>query len=389
MAQESRGLIRVKEIYQDRSRRVNELKAEGKKVIGYTCIYAPLEILAALDIVPYRIFGDMKEPITEADRVLPVTICPFMRSCLDCAYKGRYDFVDGMVGVHSCDPQEKAMHVWKSTRSYPYFPYIDMPATTHEWGQEAFKPILTDFVKISESFAGKELSSERLKEFIEVYNQQRALVRELYELRKPDPPLISGTESLQLMIALASIPVEEGNELLNQVIIEVEERKEGPHSKKGRILVWGGSIDSVSLTDLIEDLDANLVMDDNCVGSRNYFQDVKLTDDPLDGLVYRYLVELVPPRTFKEAVVGETRKDYMADLESRFGYLRDYIREWEVNGVILLLVRYCDPHAFEMVNLKDYINSLGIPNTYVEHDYTEGALAPLRTRVEAFLEVIG
>lgn len=388
MRQESKGLIRAKEIYQDRSRRVKELKAGGKKIIGYTCIYAPLEILSALDMVPYRICGDMKEPITEADRVLPVSICPFIRSCLDLAYKGRHDFLDGMVGVHSCDPQEKTMHVWKSTKSYPYFPFLDIPATTHKWGLEAFKPLLGDFVKISESFAGKELSSERLRESIEVYNQQRALVRELYDLRKGDPPLISGTENLQLMMALASIPVEEGNELLKQVISEVKERKDGPQRKTGRILVWGGSIDEAPLTELIEDLNANLVMDDNCVGSRNYFPDVKITDDPLDGLAYRYLVELVPPRTFKEAVVGETRKDYMADLESRFGYLRDYVKEWKVNGAILLLVRYCDPHAYELVNVRDYLDSLGIPNTYIEHDYTEGGLGPLKTRVQAFLEMI-
>ena len=389
MTQESKGLIGAKEIYQDRSRGVTELKAEGKKIIGYTCIYAPVEILTALDMVPYRLFGDMTEPITEADRVLPVTVCPFIRSCLDLAYKGRYEFLDGMVGVHSCDPQEKAMHVWKSTIRYHYFPFLDIPATTHEWGLEAFKSLLRDFIKISESFAGKELSPEKLRESIKVYNQQRALVRELYELKKPDPPLISGTETLQLMIALSSIPVEEGNELLEQVITEVKERKGGgPQKQKGRILVWGGSVDNVVLTELIEDLNANLVMDDHCVGSRNYFQDVELTTDPIDGLAYRYLVELVPPRTFKEAVVGETRKDYMADLESRFSYLRDYAKGWNVNGVILQLVRYCDPHAYELVNIKDYLNSLGIPNTYIEHDYTEGGLAPLRTRVQAFLEMI-
>jgi len=55
----------------------------------------------------------------------------------------------------------------------------------------------------------------------------------------------------------------------------------------------------------------------------------------------------------------------------------------------LLLVRYCDPFAFEMPALKDYLDSIGIPSTYIEYDYSIGALAPLKTRVEAFLETIG
>ena len=140
---------------------------------------------------------------------------------------------------------------------------------------------------------------------------------------------------------------------------------------------------------MIESTGANVVMDDTCVGSRAYFSDVELTDDPLDGLAYRYLVELKCPRTFREANFGETKKDYMTDLESRFGYIRDYAKEWNANGVILQSVRYCDIHGYEVPGLRDYLDHVGLPNTYMEWDYSEAALAPLRTRAQAFLEVIG
>lgn len=383
----NRAFDRVEEIYQDGPARVRELKAEGRKIVGYYCCYPPLEILTAVDLVPYRIFGDMAEPITEADRVLPTSFCPFMRSCLDLVCKGKYDFLDGVVGCHSCDAQEKTTHTWKSVIRYPWFPYIDIPHTTHEWSLRAFKAILSDFKKAAESFAGKEASPARLKAAIELYNQQRVLVWELYELRKQAPPLISGTETLQVMVALARIPVEEGNELLREVIDEVKQRKERPQKKSARILVWGGSIDSVSLTRVIEE-HANLVMDDNCVGSRNYLSEVELTDDPLDGLSHRYLTKIMCPRTFRETMVGEIKKDHKADLESRFGYLRNYIEQWKVNGVLLLLVRFCDPHAFEVPELMDYLDIIGVPRIYLEHDYTEGALSALRTRVQAFVEII-
>ncbi len=249
--------------------------------------------------------------------------------------------------------------------------------------------MLKDFQKSLEYYTGKELSSKRLKEAIEAHNQQRALVRELYNLRKPDPPLITGTETLQVLKALMSLPVEEGSKLLGEVINEVKQRKESQSKKPARLLVWGPVIDDIALFEMIESLDANIVMDDTCVGSRAFFADVELTNDPLDGLAYRYLVELKCPRTFREANPGATSKDYKADLEARFSYLRDFAKDWNANGVILQAMRYCDSHGYEVPSLKDYLNSIGLPNIYLELDYSEAALAPLRTRVQGFIEVIG
>jgi len=401
------GLARAREIYQDRTCRVRELKAEGKKIIGYLCIYPVLEIMTALDLVPYRIFGDMKEPITKADACLPTVVCPFIRSALDLGLKGKYDFLDGVVFSHVCDVAEKTAHIWRTYLNPPYSHFIDTPHTTHKASQEQHKEELKDFKKTLEAFSGKELSSKMLFSAIEAHNQQRALVRELYELRKPDPPLISGTETLQVMSALMSIPLEEGNILLRDVISEIKERKDGPQKKPVRLLIWGSIIDDLPLISMIEDMGANLVMDDTCVGSRFYFSDVELTPDPLDGLAYRYLVELKCPRTFKEATSGETlstgshqpvsagqtvpevgRKDHLTDLRNRFSYLKDYAQEWNVQGVILQSLKYCDIHGYEVPGLRDYFDSLDLPNTYLEHDYSEGGLAALRTRAQAFLEII-
>jgi len=389
MEEKGKGLARAIEIYKDRPRRAKELKAEGKQIIGYFCLYPVLEMMTALDLVPYRILGDMGEPITKADACLPTIVCPFIRSALDLGLKGKYDFLDGLAMCHSCEVGEKSAHIWRTYLNPTYFHFIDTPHTVHKAAQGQFKEQLKDFKKTLEKFTGKELSVAKLKEAIKAHNEQRALVRELYDLRKLDPPLISGTETIQVMVASVSIPVKEGSDLLRQVIRDVKERKNGPQKKRARLLIWGSIIDNVALIEMIESAGANVAMDDICVGSRAYFADVKLTKDPLDGLAYRYLVDIKCPRTFREATYGETQKDYLADLEGRFGYLKDYAREWNVNGVILQSLRYCDIHGYEVPGLRDYLNHVGLPNTYIEWNYSEAALAPLRTRVEAFLEVNG
>jgi benzoyl-CoA reductase subunit C len=388
MAESSKGLLKAQEIYQNRSRRALELQKQGKRIMGYLCIYPVPEMMTALDIVPYRIFGDMREPITRADSYIPAVNCPFLRSCLDLGLKEKYSFLDGIVTTHICDVGSSLSGIWNYTVRTPFSHHIDTPHTLHETSLAQEKGLLEDYRTALEGFAGQKITNEKLNEVIGVHNEQRALVRELYELKKPNPPLISGVETIRVIKAIQSIPVGEGNELLRGVISEVKERNDGPKKKSARLLVWGSILDDTALLEMIESMDANVVMDDTCVGSRAYFDDVELTDDPLDGLSRHYLMDIKCPRTFRTRDYNDVRKDYMADLEVRFSYLSDYAREWKADGVIMQSVRYCDTHGYDVPGVRDYLDSVGIPSIYLEHDYTEGALAPLRTRVQGFIEII-
>ena len=382
------GLSRAGEIYRDRTRRVKELQAEGRKVIGYLCLYPPVEMLTALEIVPFRLFGDMKEPITRADTYLPTIVCPFLRSLLDLGLKGKFDFLDGVVMAHTCDVGAQIPGLWNNFVKTPYTYFIDTRHTLHAEAREQQKGELQDFRKSLESFTGKKLTDERLEEAVRVHNRQRALVRDLYDLRRPDPPLVSGSEILQALVAVMSLPVEEGNALLAEIIEEVKTRQKGPAKKSARLLLWGPVVHETPLIDMIESLDANVVMDDTCVGSRAFFDDVRATADPLDGIAHHYLAEIKCPRTFVERISGESGKDLAKDLADRFGYLGEFARQWEVDGVILQSVRYCDSHGYEVPAVKRYLEQAGFPSIYLEHNNTEGALAPLKTRVQGFLEII-
>ncbi len=389
MAEAGKGLAGVIEVCDDRSRRARELRSEGKKVVGYLCIYPVLEMLTALDIVPYRVLGEMREPVTEADGYMPTVNCPFLQSCLDLGVKGKYDFLDGIVTSHICDVGSTLSTIWNYAVKTPFFHHIDTPHTVHETAVEQEKGLLEDYRRALEEFAGQKMTDEKLKAAIGLHNEQRALVRDLYELKKQSPPLLSGAETVQVVKAAQSLPVDEANRLLREVIAEVGARKDGPAARPARLLVWGSIIDDTPMLDMIESLDANVVMDDTCVGIRAFADDVPLTDDPLDGLAHHYLVDIRCPRTFRANDFNDVRKDYAKDLEARFGYMKEYIEDWQADGVILQSVRYCDTHGYDVPALSDYLESIGVPSIYLEHDYTEGALAPLKTRVQGFLEIIG
>ncbi len=383
-----KGIQRANEIYRDRSRRVLELKADGKEIIGYLCIYPVIEMITAAGMVPYRLFGDIREPKTKVEACLPTVVCPYLRSVMDIGLKERYNFLDGVVMAHSCEVAEKLAHIWKTYIDQKYAFFLDVPHTIHDAAREQFRDLINDFKLSLEKYTGSPITDEMIVDAINAHNQQRSLVKELYDLKKSDKPKISGVETVKVLMAIMSLPVEEGNELLEEVITEVKGREGGDNDDKKRLLLWGSIIDDTALFELIEDVGADVVIDDTCVGTRPFFPDVELTDDPLVGLANRYLVDIKCPRTFKEANFGEKKKDYMEDLESRFGYIKQLADDWNVDGIILHSLRYCDIHGYDIPGLKDYFESVGIRSIYIEPDYTEAALAPLRTRIEAFLETL-
>jgi len=152
-------------------------------------------------------------------------------------------------------------------------------------------------------------------------------------------------------------------------------------------MIWGPVFDNTSLYRLIESTDAHVVVDDTCVGTRAFWADIK-TPYNMHSLAQHYLVDIKCPRTYRQAEPAETRRDYLRDLESRFGYIKKAITDWGVNGVILQSVKYCDTHGYEVPNLRHYLDTLGIPSIYIEHDYSERSLATIKTRVEAFVETL-
>lgn len=386
----AKGLIRAKKIVESRQACADALRDEGKKVIGYLSVQVPLEIITALDMVPYRITGDIREPITEADRGLPAAFCPYMRSVLDASLKGRLNFLDGLAMNHPCDAQEKTVRVMSSLTKFPFTYFIDMPSTVHQYSVDYFAQQIADFKCSLEKFAGRSLTEAKLKQAIDAHNTQRALMRELYAFKKLEPPMISGSQTLEVVLAVQSLPVAEGNALLKEVIEEVKSGQAGGLKRKARVLVWGSVVDDVSYMDALEACGTNVVIDDLDEGMRAYCTDVDSGEKlpPFVQLATRYLTGVPAARTFVDAGDGAGKKDNIRDLQARYGYLGEYIEEYGVEGVILLLVRYCDPHGYELVDIMDYLKHLDMPHIYIEHNYSIGALAQIRTRVEAFSEIL-
>ena len=376
------GLAKAEKYYSDYGSRARELKNSGRKVIGYLSALCPVEILTAAGVVPIRLKGSVSEAVTKADAYMETMICPFVRNVFDVALKGRYAFLDGMVLSHQCDSIDRTYDVWSYNLGFPYWHFINYPHLADDPSIKFTDEILRIFIRTLEKFTGSTISDQALAEAIRAHNENRRAMRELYELRKEDAPRISGAEMMKVLMAATSVPVDESTALIKSVTEEVKKRAPASGGGKPRIMLVGDQIDDVAIVNAIEGAEASLVMDDLSTGSKMYWGDVDVTADPVRGITERYLKKLKFPTTF---VSGDT---YPETLEARFGHMRRYIKEFRITGAILFIYKYCDPYGFEVPAMKSFIESAGTPVLYIEDEYSTSSLGRVKTRIEAFLEMI-
>lgn len=375
---------KVETYYQDYGARAKELKAEGKKLIGYVCSFVPLEIITAAGCIPFRIRGDIKEPITVGDNLLEPIVCPFYRSCFDLALKKRYDFLEGIAIPHACDSITRSYSTWMYSLDLPFCQFINIPSVVKESSFEFFNEVLNTFRKSLGEFVGKEITDDDITEAIKLHNDNREKAKAIYEFRKMAPPMISGVELTKVLTVGSSLPVTESNTLFDEVLGELGQRKESPCKIGPRIMIDGACVDNMELVKLIEDMGANVVVDTLCNGTRDSFPLAEVGGDPIDALAHRYLDKINCPKTYRD----NKELDFKKDIEARFGDIGFFAGEFKADGSILYVYKYCDPFGFEVPARKAYYDHIKLPHLYLEDEYSAGTIGQLKTRIQAFLEMI-
>lgn len=374
----------VESLYQDYGRRARELKQDGTKFIGYVCSFVPVEMITAAGCIPFRIRGDVNEPITKGDTLLETIVCPFVRSCFDMGLKGKYDFLSGAVIPHGCDSMTRSYSTWRYSLNLPYFRFLNIPSVVKPQSFEFFAEELKSYKKGLEDFTGRKISDDDLAEAIGRHNEYRDRVRTIYEFRKTTPPQISGTELIKVLTVGTSLPVDEGISLLDKVIAELESRQTPPLPAGSRILLDGACVDNIDLVQTIEECGANVVADTLCNGSRDSLPKADETGDPILALAKRYLDGINCPKTYRDNTAGT----FEGDMAHRFGDIGAHAKNFNVEGAILYVLKFCDPFGFEVPARKAYYESINVPLLTVEDQYATGTRGQLKTRVQAFLEMI-
>jgi len=74
--------------------------------------------------------------------------------------------------------------------------------------------------------------------------------------------------------------------------------------------------------------------------------------------------------------------------DGRIKRLKALLKPFKANGVIYHTLRYCDPYTFKAKETKDILEKEGIPLLELHTEYAGSDIEAIRTRVEAFIEMI-
>jgi benzoyl-CoA reductase subunit C len=365
-------------ITEDPYKRLAQWKDRTKhNVIGCLPMYTPEEIIHAADMLPITILAE-DEDIRLAGQYIQPYLCSLVRAKFDMALDGRLDFLDGIVFPDLCDLTQQIPDIWKLHRSVPFQYSLGLVRGNLELRSRRNYLLqqFTDFKSSLEKCFSRQITNEQLRRSIAVYNHNRTLVNRLRQMRRSNPGLFHAGDMVSIVAASMLMPKEEHSELVSELVACVERRALGSDDKPKIVLSNLCDQPKKSVLDLIDQLGAVIVDDDLYTGSKYFYKNVDETLDPIEGLVDRYIHGLPCP----------IKSDSNRDLGE---YLIDLAKQAEADGLIIFLVRFCEPLGFDYPYLKKRLSEAGIPHMLLETEVgVEGHLEQIRTRVQAFIEML-
>lgn len=374
----------VADIHGIRPAELVEAQKNGQKVFGTFCVYVPDEVVIAANGIVTGLCGGSQFWVPDGEKVLPKSTCPLIKASVG-ARLGKtcpfFRIADMYVGETTCDGKKKAWEILG--KDVPMY-VMDMPQMKRAKDIDKWTEEIEAFAGVVEKETGNAITPEKLSEAIRIVNEKRKALARMYETRKADVIPISGKDALLVMqIAFFDDPVRCA-QMVNRLADELEKRVQDgvsvfPAGTK-RIMLTGTpmAVPNWKLHHLIETSGAAVVCEETCTGTR-YFEN--LVDEAKTTLPEQY-------RALAERYMGIN----CACFTPNSGRIDDILRlakEYKVDGVIDVNLKFCCLYDTEGYTVEAALKEAGIPVLGIETDYTDADAEQLRTRIEAFVEMLG
>ena len=346
-----------------------------KPLVALLCVQAPLEMLHALGLHPYKIFSGSYAAGQLSAQNLPALMCPMLRSVLgvlqmDAGFKGFKAWVlpttcDWVVKFPEmmalCDGgiDEKALH-WVE------LPHIkDNDQSQKRWLEEVYK--LRDFF---EGLGDLKLKRKKLMAAIEIYQKAWAALSRLRELRRQGK--VPAVWAVLIANCFFLDDVENWTGALEQVLPAFEQNT----PREGRVFLAGSPIyfPNYKMLKLMDDAGLNAVADDLCSSERIFPGGITYTDSSefglLSALAQRYHQGCLCP-TF-------------SDNERRVNNIINPTQKHLIDGVVFQVLKGCHPYDLESFTMELKLKDHGLKFIKLETDYTAEDSQNLLTRLEAY-----
>jgi len=350
----------------------------GRKVVGSFPMHFPAELVQAAGGLPV-VLQEVADEITVGHGVIFPFYCGFTRSTVDQAASGTLDFADGIVFGDTCVQILGAADVVRMELPDINVYFFQLLACMRDsWTEENVYDTLSKSRRGVEQMLDTEITDDALWSAIHLFNQNRSLIREIYDLRRRNPDLLTAVELQTIVKSSMIMDKTEHTGLLQRVVSGLRERAPG-QDRSVRVFVSGHMCHAPKpeILNLIEEAGAIIADDDLYTGFRYVSTDIEGEGDPILAMVRGYMAK-------NAKVPDPTKIDPEVDWE---GYLLKAVAASRSQGMIILMPKYCEPHYYYYPEIKEAFEAQGVPHLLIETDHEEAPLESLRTRIETFVEL--
>ncbi len=381
MQEPPKSLDYFQESYDVRLRQLNEERTRGIKVVGTFCLFVPDEIIFAAGADRVVLCGGRTDTIGLAEQTLPRNICPLIKSSfgavVDACCGGNLScphvrLVDVIVAEATCDGKKK---MYEFLPGYLPTYVLDLPQKPGT--PEAIAYFLSELRKFGhylEDLTGNVVSEELLKKEIRSSNKTRKLLHRLFEMRRRDPPPISGSEVLGVMQKQFFLSPDQFRDGVSQLCDEMEHRASSGRTGP-RIMISGCPMaaGNTKISDIVEQKGAVIVVEESCTGTRSFWELIDEDKDPWTALAERYL---------------EIPCACMTPSDKRIADVVDLAKRYAVDGVVYYTLQFCHAYNIERLLLQKALKKEKIPMIAIESDYGDSDIEQIGIRIDAFLEMV-
>ena len=355
-------------------------KDKGRNVVGTFCTYTPKELIYAANAVSVSLCSTSDETIPEAEKYLPKNLCPLIKSSYGFAITDKCPYMyfsDLIVGETTCDGKKKMYELLGEIKDTHV---MQLPHSRNEFSIALWQNEIKELIKRLEKKFNVTITEEKLKESIKLCNEERKIIKEFFNLGKLIPSPIKGSDMHEALQASnykfdRKLYMEEIKKLVD-TLKEKHEKGESPFTKNTpRILITGcptgGLVDKIIKQ--LEEVGSSVVCFENCVGTKSFEMLVDENKDPIEAIAERYL---------------NIPCSVMSPNDERMDIIKQYIDEYKIDGVVDVTLSACHTYAVESEKVRRTVEGCGKSYLQIETNYSNSDSGQLRTRLEAFVEML-
>jgi len=354
-------------------------RAHQRKVIGTFPMNFPAELVHAAGAMPVMV-QESRAPITLGRSLIYEFYCGYTRSLTDQAATRQLDVFDAFFFVDHCVALLGAVDAMRfELPDKPIYLAQYTASMDEAWTPAEIRKKVEALRSELEEFCGTTISDDAVTSSIRTFNRNRQLLRRIYDLRRSGLIRITASQMQALVKSSMVMDVEEHTKILTELVEILEmERTDTPTLIQLHLSGHFCHAPRPELLDIFEECGAVVVDDDLFTGFRYISTDVPETGDPIGALTRWYFDR-------NTNVPCATRAQKTVDWET---YLVRSLEKSGAEGVIVLMAKFCEPHMLYYPELRKELNRCKIPHLLIETEHEGLAVESLRTRVEAFLELI-